>query len=216
LLKAVLFDFDGVIANTLDYHVQAWQTVFSPYNINISPMDIAPEEGATSFVISQRIAEKKQLHFSLELLELLAKQKRKLYGAITKATIYPEILEFINKLKNKSLKLGLVTGSIMESILSVVDNNFLQNFQVIITSEYVLKNKPHPEPYLAAAQKLNVQPAECLVIENAPLGIKAAKQAGMKCTAVRKTIHDDSLLSQADQIVDDVSLINIDLLFLTE
>ena len=209
MIKAVLFDFDGVIANTLTYHVQAWQQVFLPFDIKITLTDIASEEGRKALEIAHQISKKKSLKLSSHKLQQLTNRKREIYRQITKATIYPEITDFIKKLIRKPLKLGLVTGSVIPNILCVVGKNFLRYFQVIITSEDVKKCKPDPESYLLAANKLNIAPEHCLVIENAPLGIKAAKEAGMNCAAVKTTIQDDHILKEADLIINNVSEINI-------
>ena len=210
MIEAVLFDFDGVIANTLIYHARAWQIVFRPYHIKITPEDIAIEEGAKALEIAHKIVEKKKLGLSSEKTQQLTDEKHRLYPQITKASIYPEIKDFIKKLKLKPLKLGLVTGSITSAMQTVVGKNFFQNFQVVITSDDVKKCKPDPESYLVAANKLQIPPTNCLVIENAPLGIRAAKSAGMICAAVRTTIQNDHLLKNADLIVNNVSEINID------
>ena len=102
------------------------------------------------------------------------------------------------------------SGSILKNIEPVVGNDFLHNFDVIVTGDQVTHTKPHPEPYLTAAQKLTVKPDECIVIENAPSGITAAKQAGMYCIAVKTTIQDEQYLKNADLIVEDISEIAIE------
>lgn len=209
MIKAVLFDFDGVIANTLIYHVQAWQTAF---NITVTLEEIAIEEGAKAIEIAKQIAKKNNLMLSPWQLKKYTDKKRKIYKRITKAKIYPEIKDFIENLKLKSLKLGLVTGSIISSMNSVVGNNFFHKFDVIVTGDDVKKSKPDPEPYFTAARQLKIPPANCLVIENASRGIKSAKNAGMVCIAVKTTIHDDNLLKEADLVVNNVSEIDINLI----
>ncbi len=213
MIEAVLFDFDGVIADTLTYHVQAWQKVFKSYNVKVKFEDIAIIEGAKAFEIALRLVEKKKLSFSQDECQQLALKKRQVYRSIIRATAYPEIVEFINKLKLRPLKLGLVTGSILSNVLCVVNEDFIKSFQVIITSDDVKKCKPDPEPFLTASNKLQIPPENCIVIENAPFGIKSAKVAGMKCIALRTTIKDDEILKEADLIVNDVSEIDIDKLF---
>jgi len=113
-------------------------------------------------------------------------------------------------LKRTSIKKALVTGSILKNILPVVGKDFLRNFEIIITGDQVTHTKPHPEPYLTAAEKLNVKPNECIVIENAPSGITAAKQAGMFCIALKTTIQNEQYLKEADLIVADVSQVPIE------
>lgn len=209
-IKAILFDFDGVIADTLTYHVQAWQKVFDEYKVEISPEDVFLLEGRMAEDICKLLAEKKGLSLDHATIKQITKQKRAIYNQITKATVYPSIKTLLEYLKTKFVKKALVTGSIIKNILPVVGKDFLENFDVIITGDQVTHNKPHPEPYLTAAEKLAVKPDECIVIENAPSGITAAKQAGMYCIAVKTTIQDEQYLREADLIVEDISKIPIE------
>lgn len=209
-IKAILFDFDGVIANTLTYHVQAWQQVFDKYEVEIIPEDVFLLEGRMAEDLCKRLAEKKGLSLDHTTIKQITKQKRAIYNQITKATVYPSIKILLEYLKRISLKKALVTGSIIKNILPVAGKDFLENFDVIITSDQVTHTKPDPEPYLTAAEKLAVKPDECLVIENAPSGITAAKQAGMFCIAVKTTIQNEQYLKDADLIVEDISNIPID------
>ena len=209
-IKAILFDFDGVIANTLTYHVQAWQQVFDKYEVEIIPEDVFLLEGRMAEDLCKRLAEKKGLSLDHTTIKQITKQKRAIYNQITKATVYPSIKTLLEYLKRISLKKALVTGSIIKNILPVAGKDFLENFDVIITSDQVTHTKPDPEPYLTAAEKLAVKPDECLVIENAPSGITAAKQAGMFCIAVKTTIQNEQYLKDADLIVEDISNIPID------
>ena len=209
-IKAILFDFDGVIADTLTYHVQAWQKVFDEYKVEISPEDVFLLEGRFADEICRLLAEKKGLSLDDARVKQLTKQKRGIYKQVTKAKIYPSINSMFEYLKKNFVKKALVTGSIVKNILPVVGEDFLGHFDVIVTGDQVTHNKPHPEPYLTAAEKLAVKPNECIVIENAPSGIIAAKQAGMFCIAVKTTIQKEQYLKEADLIVKDVSMIPVD------
>ena len=209
MIKAVLFDFDGVIADTLTQHVKAWQTTFDDLGVKIDAKDIAPEEGANADEIISNILRDKGLKISREEIQSRTKRKREEYRKLSKASVIPETETLIHLLRQNSVRLGLVTGSIISSLKHVVDDAFLKNFDVIITSDDVTETKPSPQPYLVAAEKLNVAPENCVVIENAPKGIESAKRAGMKCVALRTTIKDDQLLNKADVIVDNALEVDI-------
>ncbi|HEX9972326.1 MAG TPA: HAD family phosphatase [bacterium] len=209
-IKAVLFDFDGVIANTLAYHVQAWQQVFADYGVEILPQDFFLLEGQLAEEIGKQLAQQKGLSLDEMTIKKMVQQKRAIYNKITRATVYPASRKLIEQLKKKSIKIALVTGAIRQNIEPVTGKEFLTNFDVIITGNEVANTKPHPEPYLTAAQKLSVQPNECLVIENAPLGIRAAKLAGMFCVAVKTTIKNEIHLQEADLIVEDMAKVPIE------
>ncbi len=209
MIKAVLFDFDGVIADTLKRHVEAWQITFLDLGIKIEADDIAPEEGANADEILSNILHSKGHSISSDEIQRRTKQKRDVYRKLSKAAVIPETEALINQLEKKSIVMGLVTGSVISSLKHVVDNAFLEKFDVIITSDDVTETKPSPQPYLVAAEKLNIAPEHCIVIENAPKGIESAKQAGMKCVALRTTIKDDDVLARADVIVDNALEIDI-------
>jgi beta-phosphoglucomutase len=209
-IKAVLFDFDGVIADTLTYHVQAWQQVFADYGVEILAEDVFLLEGQLAEEIGRQLAQQKGLSLDAIILKEMVQRKRAIYNQITQATVYPASRKLIEYLKANSIKIALVTGAIRQNIEPVTGKEFLTNFDAIITGNDVANTKPHPEPYLTAAQKLNVQPHECLVIENAPLGIRAAKLAEMFCVAVKTTIKDESYLKEADLIVADMAKVPIE------
>lgn len=203
--KAVLFDFDGVIANTMEYHVAAWTEAFAEHNVQIVPEDIFFQEGQMADFIGPNLAKMKGLNISKEEMDKIIKNKRATYKRITRARVYPQTSELVKELKNYPLKLAIVTGSILPNMVVVTGEEFLEQFDVIVTGDSVKRNKPFPDPFLAAAKKLSVQPDECVVIENAPLGIQAAKKAGMFCIAVQTTIKDKEILQQADVVFSDLS-----------
>ncbi|MFZ5517845.1 MAG: HAD family hydrolase [Candidatus Zhuqueibacterota bacterium] len=210
MIEAVLFDFDGVIADTMTYHVQAWNLAFSRYNVAIHWLDVCQLEGKMAEEIGVSLAEQKGLSLKKpELLEL-ARNKREFYRKVTRATIYPGVEDMLAFLKRRTKKVALVTGSTLPNIIPVVGENFLENFDTIVTGDAVSRTKPDPEPFLKASRELHVTPAQCLVIENAPLGIRAARSAGMYCVAVQTTIEDTALLREADLIVNDLQSVPIE------
>lgn len=211
--KAVLFDFDGVIANTVEYHVAAWTKSFEKYNVQIDPDDIFFQEGQMANFIGPNLAKMKGLNLSKEEINEVVKNKRAIYKRITRARVYPQTADLVKKLKNYPLKLAIVTGSILPNMIVVTGEKFLRQFDAIVTGDSVSRNKPFPDPYLAGAKKLAVQAKECVVIENAPLGIQAAKKAGMFCIAVQTTIKDKKILQEADAIYSHLSDIPLEMIF---
>ena len=208
----MLFDFDGVIANTIDYHVAAWTQAFAEYGVEITPQDIYFQEGQTAYSIAPNLARSKGLNLSAEKLDQITQKKRAIYQKITRARVYPETIELVKLLRQYPLKLAIVTGSVMKNIEIVTGKEFVRQFDCIVTGDTVERNKPFPDPYLKAAEELALQPQQCVVIENAPLGIQAAKAAGMFCIAVQTTIPDKSILKQADVIYPHLSDIPIDVI----
>jgi len=118
-------------------------------------------------------------------------------------TLYEGVQELIGNLKTNGLKLALVTGASHRRLTGTNKASFLNQFDVVVTGDQVSQGKPSPEPYLLGAQKLGTIISECLVIENAPMGIKSAKEAGMYCIAICSTL-DKEHLSQADIILNTI------------
>lgn len=204
-IQAVLFDFDGVIANTLTYHVQAWQQVFAAHGVKILAEDVCLLEGQLAEDIGRQLAEQKGVSLSENTLKEMVRHKRAIYNQITQAMVYPAARRLIDYLKANSIKIALVTGALRPNVETVTGKEFLTKFDAIIAGNEVARTKPHPDPYLLAAQKLDVLPQHCLVIENAPLGIRSAKLAEMFCVALKTTIQNETQLHEADLIVNDMA-----------
>ena len=117
--------------------------------------------------------------------------------------VYDGVYEFINSLKNKGIKTGLVTGADKHRILESVPKDFINQFDVLVTSDDIVNTKPSPEPYVKAAKLLNVESKDCIVLENAPLGIQAGKAAGMFVIAFKSTLSECHL-SNADLILESI------------
>jgi len=199
VIQAFLFDFDGVLVNSLTYHIQAWQEEFSKLGIQIDPNDVYLREGSRASAIGRALFEKADIRISEMDLEKFIAKKRKRYAEITQAGLMPGARELLLELKRRGLKIGLVTGSVWENILAVLDRQVVAWFNGVVTGRDVVHGKPHPEPYLKGAEKVGVPPETCVVVENAPFGITAAKKAGMFCVAVESTLDAD-YLREADLI----------------
>lgn len=97
--------------------------------------------------------------------------------------------------------LGFVSGASYVRLARSLSQEFFKNLDVIITGDKVDNCKPHPEPYLNAAKALSISPTECIVVENAPMGIESAKRAGMFCIAICSTL-EKNYLQKADVVID--------------
>ena len=135
---------------------------------------------------------------------LVEEKKRIFKSQNQEIKFYNGVFDFLNKLAEKNIKIGIVTAGHMDQLVGTVGDEFLSLFDVIVTGDIVLKNKPYPDPYLRGAEKIQVNPDECIVVENAPMGIQAAKAARMYCIAIESTLPLVTL-SLADEIVSDFS-----------
>ncbi len=200
-IQAVLFDFDGVIADTMEDNFKAWKKAFQTYRIEIASKDYFPLEGMHLLNVARTLGEKYGL--SSQEAETLVTLKNKFYAQEHIFRFYPGIHELISFLKEKQLLLAIVSASPREKLSQTVPKDFLREFDSIIAGEDTLRGKPSPDPYLAAAKNLRISPERCLVIENAPLGIQAAKGANMYCIALPTTL-DRGFLQEADLVLENL------------
>lgn len=198
MAKAVFFDFDGVMAETMPYHLPAWNTVLErDYGFALNPMTVKLNEGRPVFEIAQAVFDDAGQPYTTEMLLDVITKKNAIFRDTHKSSVFPENYVLIKRAKERGLKVGLVTGTKRDNLGLVLPDDLLAQFDIMITDGDTARGKPAPDPYLAAAENIAVDPADCIVIENAPIGIEAAKSAGMFCIAVKTTLPGE-LLNQAD------------------
>lgn len=185
-VSAVLFDFDGVLGDTLRDNLAAWRYAFAPYNVEVSPHEVALLEGLRSPEIASILAEQKGV--DPLCLEGILNAKSEHYSQHHKFTLYPGVGRLIIRLKKLGVKVGIVSGGSIARIERSAGRPFLELFDVVVAGESVAKGKPAPDPYLTAAAAIDVSPAQCIAIENAPLGITSVRAAGMYCIGVTTTL----------------------------
>ena len=199
--KAVLFDMDGVIVDSMPYHFISWFETLKKYNVTVSPFDIYEKEGEKCEVCVQRFFKRDNMKCDNVVINEVLKLRDKLYKKYFKVHLFSDIESVLNKLKEQGFLLAIVTGSNREKVKSMLPKKIVSKFDVIIAADMIKRGKPYPDSYLTAAKKLNVKPGECIVIENAPYGIKAAK---MFCVAITTSLPKQ-YLAKADVICQKVS-----------
>jgi len=199
-IKCVIFDMDGVLIDSMPYHAKAWELAFKKYDIKISSEIIYELEGSDYKQTVQIIYEKLGKTATENDIESLGKEQDKIFNEIIDIKPFKGVIELIKILKTK-YDLALVSGSNRKNVENIVENNFQNDFKVLVTGDDTNKSKPSPEPYLMALNKLNFKENEVIVVENAPLGIQSAKNANLFCIGL-KTYLDDSFLDKADIILE--------------
>ena len=202
--KAVLFYMDGVIIDSMPYHFISWFETLKEYNITISPFDIYEKEGEKCEVCVKRFFKRDKIKCDAKIIAEVLKLRDKLYKKYFKVHLFANIEQLLIKLKNKGFLLAIVTGSTRQKVVSMLPKKILSKFNVIVSADMIKKGKPYPDSYLTAAKKLRVKPTECIVVENAPYGIKAAKSAKMFCIAVTTSLPKQ-YLKKADIICKKIS-----------
>jgi len=200
--EAILFDFDGVLGKTMEDNYKAWVHSLTPYGIQVEREEYFLMEGAPPKKVAEIFLKKN--HLGLESVGDIVQIKEAHYLENRSFSLYKGVEELVTSLKVNGLKLGLVTGAGRQRLMNTGITPFLNQFDVLVTGDQVVHGKPSPEPYLLGAQKLNMTPSQCLVVENAPLGIESAKKAGMYCVAICSTLGREHL-RLADEILNTIS-----------
>lgn len=196
MIKTLLFDFDGVIADTEPIYDQFWNETAQRYNLGI-PNFAAKIKGT----IMPNIMKTYFSHYSPEQCARLQKECDDFEDTITYSEI-PGALRFIEMVKQKGMLIGLVTSSTDRKIKKALPELKLENaFDTIVTADQIIEGKPSPQCYLLAAQKLQTNPSQCLVFEDSFAGIEAGQHAGMKVIALSTTNSAKSLQEKNDIII---------------
>jgi len=203
MFLAVLFDLDGVIVDTLHYHYLAWNHMFDERGGAVTEHTVLLHEGRNSREILPILMQEAGIAIPQEQQEQFIEEKRAYYRSIVQVRQYPLAFEVIDELKNRGLKVALVTACALKNMQHSLNSTQQAHFNFIITGDEVPRAKPFPDPYLTAARQLGVGPEQCIVVENAPLGIEAAKNAGMYCVAIETTLGREYLAS-ADCILKNI------------
>jgi len=209
-LKGVLFDMDGVLVDSMKYHLHSWQELLNFFGIYVSDEFIFEHEGAMSLeVVRDLFGAGGHNIEEQQILEIYAHQNAQFQTKyLRKVRFYPEALPLLEQLRQNGLKLGLVTSSRMNLVERIWNLEDLSLFSTVIAADQVKKYKPFPEPYLKALNQIQEDPEDCLVIENAPAGIQAANAAGISCFAIASTLSEEKL-SQAQKVFPNLSSLSL-------
>ena len=188
----------------MPYHFISWFETLKKYNITVSPFDIYEKEGEKCEECVKRFFKRDKIKYDAKIIAEVLNIRDKLYKKYFKVHLFSNIEQILIKLKNKGFLLAIVTGSVKQKVVSMLPKKILSKFDVVVSADMIKKGKPHPDSYLTAAKQLKVNPEECVVIENAPYGIKAAKSAKMFCIAVTTSLPKQ-YLKQADIICKKIS-----------
>lgn len=197
-LKAVLFDMDGVLYDSMKYHSKSWHQTMTEENINSTPEEFYLHEGRVSAsTIDLLIRRELGRPATEEEKQRIYKRKSELFAQYNDGDTIPYAYEMLQAVKNKGLDCVLVTGSGQPTLLNRLSDNFPNIFQKdkMVTAFDVQHGKPHPEPYLMGLGKAgNLQPNQAVVVENAPMGVESAVAAGIFTIAINTGPLDEQVL----------------------
>lgn len=208
-LKAVLFDMDGVLYNSMPAHAQSWQETMNEFGFKTtSPEEFYYHEGRVgASTINLIMRREKGRDATEEEIQTIYSRKSELFAKYNRGDIIPGIKEVIRLIQSYGLKTILVTGSGQPSLLDRLDINFPGVFtpETMVTAFDVKEGKPSPEPYLEGLKKDgNLKPNQAITLENAPLGVQSSVAAGIFTIAINTGPLSETVLwdAGADIVLD--------------
>jgi beta-phosphoglucomutase family hydrolase len=206
--RAVIWDMDGVIADTAPYHFQAWRQAFQKRGVEFTEADFRRSFGQRNDNIIRGILGQQT---SDAEIAAISPEKEATYRRLARhhQQAHPGAVAMLQQLQKRDYKIALASSAPPENIRFVLDDLGIGSyFQATVSGRDVTRGKPDPQVFLTAAQKLGVSPDRSVVIEDAVAGVAAAKRAGMACIAVTNTNSRESL-HEADLIVDSLEQVTV-------
>ena len=215
-LKAVFLDFSGVIVDDEEIDRELIANILLDENLR------ADDDEYTRFCrgrsdracLKDILANRGRIlsdEYLDRLLETKAENYRQKVAQLSGLPVAPHLVEFLTQLREQQIAVGIVTGATRSAVEYILEKIELSPyFDLIVAGDDLLESKPEPEPYLLAARKLNLQPSECLAIEDNPIGIEAAKRSQILVVGISYIYPLHMLQRQADWTVDDVLEIELD------
>jgi HAD superfamily hydrolase (TIGR01509 family) len=204
MIKAVIFDLDGVIADSEPLSAQADDIILSRYGIRKTEREKRDAYGRRFEEIYRDLLGARKMHMDIEKL---GREKLEAFGSLVKNNLKPvkNSIELVEFLGEAGFRLALATSSQFEKMdLEVRELGIESLFGTVVTGEMIKKGKPDPEIFLKAAELIGTRPAECAVIEDSAFGVQAAKRAGMFAIGFRSPNSPGQDMSSADIVVDDL------------
>jgi beta-phosphoglucomutase family hydrolase len=198
--KGVLWDMDGVLVDTGEFHFRAWHDVLAQYDVAFTRELHRETFGMNNAGILSRLFGDK---LTPDLQSEISDRKERQFRAAVRghAEPLPGVRTWLRRLQSAGFRQGIASSAPIANIDTLIDELGLRDFFDAIVSGTDLPGKPDPAVFLKAAEKLVVPPEGCIVVEDAVAGVEAARRAGMKCIAVTTTNRAEAL-SVADVIVD--------------
>ena len=204
--KAAILDFDGLLADSEPYHYKAYNEVFERYGHTLDKDEYWIEWTSKGKGIAGEI-ERHNLKLSIDPIEL-RKQKFEIYSRFCQSgdiKLFPEAIRLVNRL-SKNYKIAIASGSWAKDIQHILRNgNALDLVPVILGKESAKREKPFPDIFLNAANKLGYDPKECFVVEDALKGLNAANEAGIPCIILRNELNRNIEFKSAEMVFPSLS-----------
>jgi len=200
-LKAILFDMDGVLYDSMKYHASSWYVTMFEYGLKTTREEFYLYEGVVGRETIDDIIKREWGRRATEKeIKEIYKRKTELFVQYNKGDLIPYAYDFVKKVYDEGLDRIVVTGSGQPTLIDKLEHNYSGFFSrdKMVTAFDVVNGKPHPEPYLKGLKKAgNLKPNQAIVVENAPRGIEAAVAAGIFTIAVNTGPIPDKVLADS-------------------
>jgi len=200
LPKAIFFDMDGVLFDSMGSHASAWVGALKQMGLPFTEKEAYLNEGRTgASTIDGVFVKEHGRNATDEEKQTIYQLKSKLFEKFKHSEKIPYVSDLLANIQSQKLEIFVVTGSGQPSLIDSLEGNFPGVFQKkkMVTAFDVQFGKPHPEPYLMALKKSGLKPWEVVVIENAPLGVESSSKAGLFTIAVNTGPLDPSVLAES-------------------
>ncbi len=205
----IIFDWDGVIIRSNEIHQESWELIAKEEGLPLQPGFFQAVFGLKNENIILNMLRWTE---NLAAAKALSNRKEELFRLLLtrkKIDPLPGVKEFIDELHSAAVPFAVGSSTDRKNIEVALDHMGFENkFHTIVAAEDVGLGKPDPDVFLICAERLDLSPKSCIVIEDAPLGIEAARRAGMKVVAVTTT-HEEDALQEADLIVDTLEVLTL-------
>lgn len=202
MIKAFLFDLNGTMIDDMEYHAKAWSDILNnDLKAGLTYNEVKAQMYGKNDELLVRVFGEN--YFQPQQMQELSIEKERRYqeAYLPELKLIDGLEQFLKEAKHHGIKLAIGSAAINFNIDFVLDNlNIREYFSAIVSADDVAVSKPHPETYLKCAEELGVDPANCLVFEDAPKGVEAAANAGMN-TVVITTMHDMDEFDQYENVV---------------
>jgi len=206
--KAIIWDMDGVIVDTAPYHEEAWRETFQKRGVEFTDEEFQRSFGQRNDTIIGGVLGQTP---SQELIDAIADEKEASFRRKIRQHIgpLPGVMELLKTLAAAGFRQALASSAPLLNVRLIMKDLGIEGyFRAMVTEKDVTEGKPSPQGFLLAARRLGVRPVDCIVIENAVVGVTAAKRAGMGCLAVTNT-HPRNRLEEADLVVDSLEEVTV-------
>jgi beta-phosphoglucomutase len=207
MIQAIVFDFDGVLADSEPLHLAAYQEVLSALGVPLTREEYyADYLGYDDAGVFAALAEAQGWEMNESKLGALIAEKGRVFDAIIETTdvLYPGAVDCIERLAGE-YSIGIASGALRPEIEAILRRGRLERrFRFIVASGDTPRSKPAPDPYIRAAELHALAPAACLAIEDSRWGIVSAKDAGLACVGITNT-YPSAELALADRIIDSLA-----------